>query len=177
MKVKAVLAAALAMPVAAVAQQGPPLPDPASIAVPDIASADPSVQAEGYKFFIFHNPAVSFAEAHADIAECRAFLPSGEFRPLPSFVPWGETAVRASTAGPGPYGLVGDAIGAVLVPKIVRGQRNNKLRRCMEPRGYLRYAVPEAAWDRLNEGDEAALVLMQAKLASGPRPAAPEVRE
>jgi len=36
-------------------------------------------------------------------------------------------------------------------------------------RGYERYAIPEAAWDVLNAGDEAQLILMQAMLASAPR--------
>ncbi len=68
-------------------------------------------------------------------------------------------------------------IGAIVVPKIERGLRNNKLRRCMEPRGYVRYALPETAWKQINEGDERSLVLMQAKLATGNRPQQSEVHE
>jgi len=49
-------------------------------------------------------------------------------------------------------------------------ERSNKMRRCMGTRGYERDAIPEAAWDALNEGDEAQLILMQAKLGSAPKP-------
>jgi len=48
-------------------------------------------------------------------------------------------------------------------------ERSNKMRRCVGTRGYERYAIPEAAWDVLNAGDEAQLILMQAMLASAPR--------
>lgn len=175
-----VLAAALAASILAVpvtAQEA--LPDPATVSVPDLASsADPKVQKDGYKFFFFHNPSVSFAEAYADISECRSFLAGGGLAGLPAFRPWVEPVKRKQQVNyASPYGLVGAAMAAIIVPKIERGQRNNKLRRCMEPRGYARYPVAEADWDRLNEGDPATLIAMQAKLASGPKPSVAEVSE
>ena len=155
------------------------LPDPAAINVPDIApSADPKGLKDGYKFFFFHNPTASFAEAYVDIAECRSFLVRDGVTTLPTFRPWVEPLKRKPqgyTAGS--YGLVGAAMASIIVPKLERGQRNNKLRRCMKPRGYARYAIAEADWDRLNDGDEATLIAMQAKLASGPKPSTTEVSE
>lgn len=68
-------------------------------------------------------------------------------------------------------------LAAIIMPKIERGLRNNKLRRCMEPRGYKRFALSEASWKILNEGDEKQLVLMQAKLAIRPAPTQAEVVE
>lgn len=155
------------------------LPDPATISVPDLASStDPKVQKEGYKFFFFHNPSISFADAYADIAECRSFLARDGLATLPSFRPWVEPVKRKTKIyGASPYGLVGAAMASIIVPKLERGQRNNKLRRCMTPRGYARYAIAEADWDRLNEGDEPAIIAMQAKLASGPKPSTAEVSE
>jgi len=167
------------------AQTAEGLPDPATITVPDTSANDPEVLKEGYKFFYFNNPSVSFAEAAADIAECRSFLASGAPPSVPGFIPWTEPVKRKQNGGPGmfgaTYGLIGVGItaglAAIIMPKMERGVRNNKLRRCMEPRGYARFALPEASWKVLNEGDEKQLILMQAKLASGPRPAQGEVTE
>lgn len=161
------------------------LPDPATITVPDTSASDPEVLKEGYKFFYFHNPSVSFAEASADIAECRSFLASGAPPSVPGFIPWTEPVKRKQNSGPGmfgaTYGLIGVGItaglAAIIMPKMERGVRNNKLRRCMEPRGYSRFALPEASWKVLNQGDEKQLILMQARLASGPRPVLGEVTE
>jgi hypothetical protein len=158
------------------AQDG--LPDSTTIPVPEIvASADPKVQKEGDKFFFFYNPSVSFTEAHADITECRGFLPNDGLAELPSFRPWVEPVKRGVTRHTAPYGLVGAAMAAILLPRVQRGAANNKLRRCMEPRGYIRYAIVEADWDKLNEGEEATIIAIQAKLASGPQPSVPELRE
>jgi hypothetical protein len=154
------------------------LPDPATISVPDVGpSADPKVAKEGNKFFFFHNPSVGFADAYADISECRTFLASNGVPALPTFRPWVEPVKRKDTAGVAPYGLVGAVIASIVLPKMERALRSNKLRRCMEPRGYRLYPIAEADWDRLNEGDEKMLVAMQAKLASGPKPQIPEVSE
>ena len=65
----------------------------------------------------------------------------------------------------------------IITPKMERGLRSNKLRRCMGTRGYQRYAISEAEWDEINKGDEQQIILMHAKLATGPRPqAAPVIR-
>ncbi len=166
------------------AQTDEGLPDPATITVPDTSASDPEVIKEGYKFFYFNNPSVTFSEAAADIAECRSFLASGAPPSVPGFIPWTEPVKRKQNRGGGfltAYGLLGVGVeaglAAIIMPKIDRGLRNNKLRRCMEPRGYKRFALPEASWKVLNEGDEKQLILMQAKLASAPQPAQGEVSE
>lgn len=162
---------------------GDPLPDPATIVVPDVTPpTDPKVREDGYKFYYFHNPNVTFAEAYADLAECRTFLlwPSGGM--VPGFVWWKPgvyrppSAPKSDKSGLSPYGLVGDALAAIMAPKMERGSRSNIMRRCMGTRGYARYAITESAFDQLNDGpDEDKLILMQAKLASGPKPADEEV--
>ncbi len=159
------------------------LPDPATIELPDLSVADdPKAVEEGYKFFYFHNPSVSFEEAYRDISDCRSYLP-GRIAALPTFIPWVEPKAITPQVPRynSPYGPMGDlvnaAIAAIVVPKIQRGKRNNKMRMCMEPRGYARYPVSEASWEILNEGDEGDLILMQAKIASGPTPDAAPVTE
>ena len=139
--------------------------------VPDVAkSHDPKVRNQGYKFYYFHNPAVSFAEAWQDLKECRAHLVTAGDASVPGFIPWDEAHRRETIRGTQPYGRVGAALAAIILPKFERGIRSNKMRRCMGTRGYARYAIPEAAWKVLNDGDEQQFVLMQAKLASGAKP-------
>ena len=175
----------LAQPMPAAAQAaGVPqaLPDPATVTVPDVSpSPDPKVRSEGYKFYYFNNPAVSFAEAYRDLAECRAHLIVAGPAQVPGFIPWDEAHRRETRQGTiflmGPSVVqmvtgvvVFSAMAAIILPKMERGARSNKMRRCMGTRGYDRYAIPEKAWDTLNDGDEQQLLLMQAKLASAPRP-------
>jgi hypothetical protein len=151
----------------------PALPDPATVQAPDVTpSSDPKVREDGYKFYYFHSPEVSFATAYQDLKECRGYLVAGGPAQVPGFIPWDETHRRKVFQGGSQFGLVGYAIGAILLPKLERGVRSNKMRRCMGTRGYVRYAIPEAVWDTLNDekGDQEKLVLMQAKLASGPAP-------
>jgi hypothetical protein len=156
------------------------LPDPNTIVAPNVELPnEPSARAktlqEGYKFFYFHNPNVTFSEAYSDLSQCRAHLEVGAITMLPAFIPYGEPVRKEIQYRPSPYGLVGETMAAIIAPKLERGLRNNKLRRCMGTRGYARYAVQEKIWEQLNEGDEAKLILEQAKLASGPKPNAPEV--
>jgi hypothetical protein len=152
---------------------GATLPDPASIATPDVTpSSDPKIRENGYKFYYFHRSDVSFEEAYQDLRECRTHLVSGGPAALPGFIPWGEQHQREKVEGtPLVGGLVVGAIAAVVIPKMIRGQQSNKMRRCMGTRGYDRYAIPEETWNLLNEGDEQQLIQLQAKLASGPKPA------
>ena len=144
-----------------------PPPDPAAVQLPDLSSTDPEVINNGGKFFAFVNPSLTYAQAYEDIAECRSFLPTGIMRPLPGFVPWEEPSVRPPVVYQ-PVGLAAGILVSIIMPKLERGQRNNKMRRCMGQRGYQRVAIPEAAWKMLNEGDEFQLIAKQAKLAITP---------
>lgn len=150
--------------------------DPASVRLPDLGSITPEVIKEGGKFFAFFNPSLTYAQAYTDVAECRSFLATGIMRPLPSFVPWEEPSARPPVVYR-PVGLAAGIIASIIIPKLERGQRNNKLRRCMGPRGYKRFAIPEAAWKTLNEGAEMQLIAKQAKLATTPGVRLHEVTE
>ncbi|MBK8373982.1 hypothetical protein [Sphingorhabdus sp.] len=148
------------------------LPDPTTISVPDVTpSADPKIREDGYKFYYFHSPDVSFETAYQDLRDCRAHLVSAGPAAVPGFIPWGEQHRREVFQGTPMYGIVGVAMAAIIVPKMIRGQHSNKMRRCMGTRGYDRYAIAESVFDKLNDGEEQQLILMQAKLASGPKPA------
>jgi hypothetical protein len=159
------------LPGGALAQEAPPLPDPATVSAPDVTpSQDPKVRNDGYKFYYFHNPDVSFAEAVQDLRECRAYLSFAGPAQVPGFIPWDEAHRRRVVNGAPAFGLVGLGLAAIILPKYERGVRSNIMRRCMGTRGYQRYAIPEKTFDLLNDGDEEQLIMMQAKLASGPKP-------
>ncbi|MGC6331175.1 hypothetical protein [Rhizorhabdus sp. FW153] len=162
---------------AALAADNPRLPDPGSIEVPDISTSDPKVISNGYKFFVFHNPSVDFETAYSDIAECRSFLPAGMGRALPGFTPWIAAPKPDERVAqfPHQYGLIGAGIESIVAPKMQRGQDATISRRCLELRGYVRYAVTEAIWDTLNDPKNALAVAMQAKVAIGPKPSQPEI--
>lgn len=166
---------ALVVALAAASSTGP---DPASVTLPPLAlSADAATIHDGYKFYFFHNPAASFAEAVEDFRECRGYLATGAPVSVPGFVPFGEAHRKEAANGMSPYGVMGAAVLAVIEPKLERGARSNKLRRCMGTRGYVRYPIPGATFDLLNSGDEETIILRQAKLATSPKPNLPEVPE
>jgi hypothetical protein len=154
------------------------LPDPATIAVPDVSvEGNSKALKDGRKFFYFYSPDVTFAEAYADIAECRSFLTKPAPVPLPAFRPWNETVRQGAEPVYRPYPLAGAIFSALILPGLERGREYSMMRLCMEPRGYARYPIPEAVWKSLNSGDAGEIVAKQAKLASGPAPSAPRVVE
>lgn len=169
--------AALLGGVAAAAQVGAP-PDPATIALPDMTpTSDPGVIRDGWKHFYFHKAGVGYAEAYADFAECYRFLPVDGMSPLlPTFAPWTEPLVlRPIPPGPNPYGLVGMGIAALVAGPLERRAYQARLRRCLEPRGYVRYALSEEVWERLVDNYSAQSIALQALAASGPAPGLPPV--
>ena len=108
------LLALAAGPVGA-ADPAPPL-DPATVQLPDLSSTDPEVIGNGGKFFAFVNPALTYAQAYDDIAECRSFLPTGIMRPLPSFIPWEEPSVRPPVVYQ-PVGLAAGILVSIIVAR------------------------------------------------------------
>ncbi len=155
------------------AQESASIPDPATITVPEIKNArDPKIVSDGWKYFYFYRPNNSFAEAYADFAECYRFLPVPYANgALPAFAPWDEKpAARIVTPGMSPYGLVGEAIGAIVAGPLERRARQSRMRRCLEPRGYVRYPVHELTWEKIIDNYSVASIAVQAKLASGPVP-------
>jgi hypothetical protein len=155
------------------------LPDPETIVVPDVSpSSDPRVERQGHKFFYFNNPDVTFAQAYSDFAECRQHLVRGAIVTTPGFVPWVEPArITVKQQFNPQYGLAGAVIGSILLNHLERGYRANKMRLCMGPRGYRRYAITEASWEKLNQAEDAQILLMLAKIASASKPLSGEVAE
>jgi hypothetical protein len=154
------------------AQAGAP-PDPATIALPDMTpTRDPGVIRDGWKHFYFHKAGVGYAEAYADFAECYRFLPVAGMSPaLPAFSPWTEPLVlRPIPPSTGQFGLVGVAIGAMVAGPLERRAHQARMRRCLEPRGYVRYPLREEVWAALIDDYSRQSIALQALAASGPAP-------
>ncbi len=165
-----------AMPALA-AEYGQDIPDPATIRVPDLShSSYPEVVANGWKYFFFRREGVTFAEAYRDITDCQNFLWQSNFSvfSLPRFVAWTEPTGR-TTGLPDPdfsQGLlksaVTSAITAMVEGTLERRDRQSKMRRCMETRGYIRYSVAEETWESVTALPRREAAAVQARIASGP---------
>jgi hypothetical protein len=158
---------------------------PDQIVAPDL-SADREPLGNPKKFYVFHRPQTTFAEAVHDFKVCLAFANPQLFPRTPVFVPWTETnpAPKPNEAGlplGTSYGLPGviagaaveALIGAPIIAGVGRSARQVNMSSCMLPRGYTRYRVSEGMWKSLNGKDMRQAVLMQAKIASGPQPTTP----
>lgn len=148
---------------------------PADGALPDLAVSAKDLGDER-KYFVLHRPGVSVARAEADLTFCWRFLARGAQRTAPDFVAWRSgDAARKGIVANGPYGLVGDMIGAIVAGPIERSLRQSRIFRCMVPRGYARYRTSETVWKQLNEGDAAQAIRLQARIAAGAVPPTPRV--
>jgi hypothetical protein len=177
-----------ASPVAAqdVAESGAEaIPDPATVEVPEITGGrEENVVKDGWKHFYFWRADTTFEQAYADFADCYRFLPvPGSSLEVNRFVAWqGPDAQRHVV----PYenyqqGLVGvvvyAALGALVDGPLERRATQSRMRRCLEPRGYQRFPVPEETWEKIDDGYSMASIAVKAKLASGPHPDAEPLPE
>jgi hypothetical protein len=162
-----------------------PLPDPATIAMPNLAVSPTEADAQDFdKYFYFHRADTTFAQAWADISECDA-LSSG-------------IAYRAGGAEPYPgyygtnYGIggvIGAAIGSALADAIHgsaerREIRRENMRNCMGFKGYQRFGLPKDVWEQFHfeegngrkpEDERRMALLQQAVAASAVRPQGQEL--
>ncbi len=168
--ISAALAAYLGAATASAQDAAPP--DPATITLPDLSpTRDPNVIENGWKHFYFHKQGVSYEQAYADLADCYRFLlvPYVNAR-LPTFAPWPEKPGFTTMQPVNNYGLVGGIIGGMVVGPVIRRAMQARMRRCLEPRGYVRYPIPEETWEQLTDKFSLGSIALQAKAASGPRP-------
>jgi hypothetical protein len=154
-------------------------PDPTTISLPDMTpTRDRGVIADGWKHFYFHRAGVSYAEAYADFRDCYRFLPVRDalYGYVPGFRLWTRrNAVGPYQPPPNNYGLVGGVILAMIAGPLDRRDRQSRMRRCMEPRGYVRYPLREEIWRQLIDNYSPRSIAMQALAASGPAPDLPPV--
>ena len=153
-------------------------PDPATLRMPDMTpTRDRRVIANGWVHFYFHKEGVSYAQAYADFADCYRFMPPpGMWSQAPTFVPWGSRPGSEAARPPvGNYGLVGGLVAGLVSGPLERRAWQSRLRRCLEPRGYVRYPLAPEPWRQLIDNHSARGIAMQALAASGPKPDLPVV--
>jgi hypothetical protein len=156
--------------------------DPATVTVPDVSLPTDKAAAQalidnGWKYFFFHKQGVTFDVALIDVAFCYQYVPSVAVMQLPAYSRWTSGALAPKTDYYHVfenYGLVGVGIGALVEGTLLRRNRQSRMRRCMETRGYKRYPMTESTWETLSKGDAKTTIPIFAKLASGPKPDLPE---
>lgn len=138
--------------------------DGSAVRMPDLAFT-PDAEAQGgyFKYFYFHRADTDFATAYADIRECDGYTR--------------DLAVRSSAPGGGLFGaILADAIHGSAQR---RTQRRMIMRTCMGFKGYSAFGLRKDLWEAFNfdEGNSSptearrqALLRIQARAASGPRP-------
>lgn len=147
--------------------------DAAAVEMPALAfTPDAAAAADFDKYYVFHRANTDFATAYADLAEC-----DGYARGLQSGIGYQQAPYPyAGTLG----GAVGGAIGNALAAAIFGSAEKRRLRRvnmrtCMHYKGYDRYGLPKALWEKFNfeeglkgvsDADRARCLKQQALVAS-----------
>lgn len=151
-----------------------------SVSYPDLQFEESDSNVKVYdKYFYFHRNSTSFNEAYADIKECDALASgisyyAGGSEPYPGY--YGAQYGVGGAIG----GLIGSAMADAIFGSAERRKtRRINLRNCMGFKEYDRYGLDRELWQRFNfeeghgrvEGDKRqSYLLMQAKVASGPKP-------
>ena len=173
----ALVAAGAALPDAR-AQQAAVGTRSTSLALPSLAIPEKEL-GNARKYWLLHKPGITIDQATADFSFCWHFLPllpRGAFRPVPGFVAWQKpNQVRAKSYTFGPYGIVGDVIGAMFAGPLERSMQQSRMFRCMVPRGYDRYRTSEVLWRQLYEGEPQQAIALLSSIAAGPVPPTPKV--
>lgn len=158
------------------------VPDPATIAMPKLEfAATAEIEKDFDKYFFFNRADTSFEQALADLRECDGFA-----RGLSNNYQYQEA--------PYPYtytlaGVAGEVIANVMIAAIfgsaeIRKLRRINMRRCMGYKGYQRYGLAKDLWqdfhfeEGLTEDKEVkrqAMLAVQARVASGPKPVTKEL--
>lgn len=155
-----------------------PAEEISEIAYPDLEFEETPQDVKVYdKYFFFHREDTSFDVAFADINECDALARgAGHYRTSVSYYS-PQAGLLGSAAGSVIGSLVADAIfGSAERRKI----RRSNLRNCMAFKGYERYGLEKERWQKFhfeegfgeaNEVKRRNYFMVQARVASGPKPA------
>jgi hypothetical protein len=154
--------------------------DPASIEMPELAfEPTPEIEGNYGKYHYFHRTGTDFDTAYADILECDGYSR-------------GFTHFNGPVGATNPYGGgIAGALADSMIDAIAGSAERRRLRRvnmrtCMQFKGYRVYGLPERLWDRFNftEGlnavdapRRARMLLVQARVASGPTPTVGEITQ
>lgn len=173
---------------------GPAPVDVSAVPMPDIAFVPTDAdRADFDKYFFFHRTETDFATAYADLDECDNYAagrPTGaEINTTYMSMLQNQMMSQYGAVAGGAGGIIGGMIVAGIVEAQNAAQRR-KLRRgimrnCMTFKGYSTFGLAKAKWTAFNfeegwskeqEASRMNYLRLQAKVASGPRPAVGEMR-
>lgn len=152
-----------------------------AVALPALAfEEDEKIRGDYEKYFYFHRDFTSFDQAFADVTECDALSSGLSYYQGVDSAQMTQAMLQYGVLAGG----IGGAIGGLMADAIFgsaerRKQRRLNIRNCMFYKGYDRYGLEKDLWQEFNfeEGlsrenadDREAALLMQAKVASGPKP-------
>lgn len=183
--------ALLALPLSAAAQAqyvDEPLPqrefteaEIEAVAMPELEFDMAEAKVDDFeKYFYFHRPETDFATAYYDITECDALSSGISFYSGISGDQMASSMIQYGIVA----GAIGGAIGSLMADAIFgsgerRKQRRVNMRNCMFYKGYDRYGLEKDLWQEFNfeegnskteETERENKLLMQARVASGPKP-------
>lgn len=156
-------------------------PDEVSaVTMPDLAFEQTQADIDTYdKYFFFHRENTDFDTAYNDISECDAV--SSGF----NYYAGGDSYMSSYYASQyGLAGVAGSAIGSAIADAIFgsaerRRARRINMRNCMGFKGYDRYGMEKERWQsfhfeegfgRMGDEKREGHLMMQARVASGPKP-------
>lgn len=153
--------------------------DPATVTMPDLTFTETPQDLANYdKYYYFVRANTDFTTAYADIRECDGYARGLSYRPDSV----GLAYPYAGTLGGALGSVIGDALAdAIYGSAERRSQRRINMRTCMAFKGYQRFGLPKDIWVTFNfeeglrkvpEDKRQQLLQIQAKVASGPLPAA-----
>jgi hypothetical protein len=131
------------------------------------------------KYFYFHRDETDFSRAFADVKECDALSSGlrhyrGNSEPYPGYY-GGQYGIGGAIGG-----MIGNAMAAAIFGSAEkRKTRRTNMRRCMGFKGYDRYGLAKDKWKEFHfeeglstvkDGKRRDYLLMQARVASGPKP-------
>jgi len=143
----------------------------ATITLPDLSVPATAADARDFdKYYYFHRAGMDFGTALADIGKCDALA-------------------RGLTPGTGNPAIGGAALAGfsgLIASSNRRALRRVNMRRCMFFKGYGRYGIAKAIWQRFNfeeggapltDAERMPYLEAQARAASGPTPATGDLGE
>ena len=135
-----------------------------------------------HKYFVFHRDDTSFERAFADINECDSLVSGSNIYMGGNDAVTNSVAMQYGMAGAIAGPLVGLAMDAIFGSDSRREQYRAGMKTCMGYKEYKRYGLAGANWKvfhfeegngRKDDAERRSKMLMQAKVASGPRPNLP----
>jgi hypothetical protein len=143
------------------------------VSIPELSFTQTPADVRHYDtYFYFYKASVSYADAFADLDECRLYSMTGKIGATPpTFVPLGGKPIPEKQQFVySNYGVVGALIEGFFAEQAEEEFATTSNNRCMAYKGYSRYGTSRAIWKQLNADNDRERLARMARVASGPQP-------